>query len=273
MLEIKKIAVLSELNELKKEYFEKTTSPLDGMWHFGFVPMSEHLGFYVNNELVGFCCINDDGYLLQFHLETNSDTSAQALFTLIAQQNSKVIGQVKGAFVSTAEPDYMSLCLDNSSIFKVNALMYKQDPKVSNTQKHSFVMAMATEQQLAEYVKFASNNIGAPEQWLTGYYGKLIKRKELFGYRKEGQLLAVGECRLFDEHQSDYADLGMIVAQSMRGQGIAKKVLHWLTTHASSKGLKSICSTESNNIAAQKAIASAGFVSTNRIVQFEFNHA
>ena len=167
MLEIKKIAVLSELNELKKEYFEKTTSPLDGMWHFGFVPMSEHFGFYVNNELVGFCCINDDGYLLQFHLETNSDTSAQALFTLIAQQNSKVIGQVKGAFVSTAEPEYMSLCLDNSSVFKVNALMYKQDPKVSNTQKHSIAMAVATEQQLAEYVKFSSTNIGAPEQWLT----------------------------------------------------------------------------------------------------------
>ena len=108
---------------------------------------------------------------------------------------------------------------------------------------------------------------------VNGYYGELIKRKELQGYRKEGQLLAVGECRLFDEHQSDYADLGMIVAQSMRGQGIAKKVLHWLTTLASSKGLKSMCSTESDNIAAQKAIASAGFVSANRIVQFEFNLA
>lgn len=273
MLEIKNIESFDELSELKKEYFKKTTSPLDGMWHFGFVPMSKHFGFYINNTLVGFCCINNDGYLLQFHLETNSETSANALFTSIAEQNSKVIGEVKGAFVSTAEPHYMSLCLDNSSVFKVNALMYLQDSKMSINQKDSVEMEVATEQQLAEYVQFSATNIDAPEQWLNSYYGKLIKRKELLGYHKGEQLLAVGECRLFDEYQTEYADLGMIVDQSMRGQGIAKNVLQFLTTHASSKGLQSICSTESNNIGAQKAISSAGFVSTNRIVQFEFNTA
>ena len=42
------IESLDELSKLKKEYFKKTTSPLDGMWHFGFVPMSKHFGFYVN---------------------------------------------------------------------------------------------------------------------------------------------------------------------------------------------------------------------------------
>jgi RimJ/RimL family protein N-acetyltransferase len=235
--------------------------------------MSKHFGFYVNNALVGFCCINDDGYLLQFHLETNSKTSAQALFTLMVEQNSNVIGEIKGAFVSTAEPHYMSLCLDNSSIFKMNALMYQQDAKMSINQKDTIDMEVATEQQLAEYVQFSTTNISAPEQWLNSYYGKLIKRKELLGYRKKEQLSAVGECRLFDEYQTEYADLGMIVDQSMRGQGIAKKVLQFLTTHASSKGLQSICSTESNNFGAQKAISSAGFLSTNRIVQFKFNTA
>ena len=126
-------------------------------------------------------------------------------------------------------------------------------------------MEVATEQQITEYINFTTINIGAPEQWLNSYYGKLIKRKELLGYRKGEQLLAVGECRLFDEHQIMYADLGMIVAQSMRGQDIAKKVLHFLTSHASSKGLQSMCSTESNNIGAQKEISSAGFVPNNRI--------
>lgn len=272
-LEIKNIEYLDKLNELKNAYFTKTTSPLDGMWHFGFVPMSKHFGFYVNNALVGYCCINDDGYLLQFHLETNCGTSAQALFSFIAEQNSKVIGEVKGAFVSTAESHYLSLCLDNSPVFKVNALMYLQDSKININQSDSVDMEVATEQQLAEYIKFSTTNIDVSKQWLNSYYGKLIKRKELLGYRKGEQLLAVGECRLFDVHQSKYADLGMIVAQSMRGQGIAKKVLHFLTAYASNKGLQSMCSTESNNIAAQKAISSAGFVSTNRIVQFEFKLA
>ncbi len=270
MLNIEKIDSLSELESLKKTYFEKSTAPLDGMWHFGFVPMATHFGFYINKGLVGFCCINNEGYLLQFHLEANPETSAEALFTLITQQTSQVVGEVKGAFVSTAEPAYLSLCLDNSSTFKVHALMYKQVDTLSIKHFEPIAMQLVTEQQLNELVQFAMANIGAPEAWLSGYYSNLIQRNELFGYWCEGELLAAGECRLFDDYQTGHADLGVIVAQSVRGQGIATQVLSYLKKNASSKGLQSMCSTENSNIAAQKAIVNAGFVSANRIVQFEF---
>lgn len=272
MLKIKDIKNLSELSELKKAYFEQATAPLDGMWHFGFVPMARHWGFYVNNSLVGFCCINDDGYMLEFYLQPNLQTNSQELFTLIAEQNSSVIGHVKGAFVSTGEPNYFSLCLDSSSTFTVNALMYQQATKAVNEPHDSIEMDLAVKGQLVEFVQFASDNIGAPKEWLNGYYSNLIEREELLGYWNKGQLQAVGECRLFDEHQTEYADLGMIVSQSERGQGIAKKVLSFLVKYASNKDLKSICSTERDNIAAQKAIARVGFLPSNRIVQFEFNH-
>lgn len=271
MVNIKKIESLSELNKFKKQYFEQATSPLDGMWHFGFAPMALHFGFYIKGQLVGYCCINDEGYLLQFYLEPISHRFSQALFTLIAQQNSNVIGPVKGAFVSTAEPEYLSLCLDNSSTFNVNSFMYQHSGSRDNKLNDVIDMHIANESQLDEFVEFAVHNIGAPEQWLNGYYTNLISRKELFGYWFEGKLIAAGECRLFDEYQTDYADLGMIVAKSERGQGIAKKVLSFLTTHASSKGLKAICSTEASNIGAQKAIMNASFSSVNRIVQFEFD--
>jgi len=270
MLNIARIDSLSELAALKKAYFAKSTAPLDGMWHFGFVPMATHFGFYLKKELVGFCCINDDGYLLQFHLEANNETSAEALFTLITQQTSQIIGEVKGAFVSTAEPAYLSLCLDNSSIFKVNALMFQQEGALSTKYLEPITMASVNQKQLNELVQFSMTNIGAPEVWLTGYYSNLVKRKELFGYWCDGELLAAGECRLFDEYQTGYADLGVIVAQSVRGQGIATQVLSYLKNHASSLGLQSMCSTENSNISAQKAIVNAGFVSANRIVQFEF---
>lgn len=270
MLTIKKIDCLNELKALKKAYFAKATTPLDGMWHFGFVPMAKHFGFYVNKDLVGFCCINDDGYLLQFHLEVNPETSAEAIFTLITQQTSQVIGEVKGAFVSTAEPDYLSLCLDNTSTFKVNALMYKQEHMLSTKHLEPITMISVNQKQLNELVQFAMKNIGAAEAWLSGYYSNLITRRELFAYWREGELLAAGECRLFDEYQTGYADLGVIVAQQVRGQGIATQVLSYLNSNALSRDLQSMCSTESANISAQKAIANAGFISANRIVQFEF---
>jgi RimJ/RimL family protein N-acetyltransferase len=273
MINIKKIESLSELTVLKEAYFNCAIVPLDGMWHFGFVPMAKHFGFYVEQSLIGFCCVNEDGYLLEFHIEPNHHKFSQELFTLIAQQNSSIIGEVKGAFVSTSEPSYLALCLDNSATFKVNALMYQHAPKLIDDQTESIDMQLACAEQLSEFVNFSVANIGAPEQWLSQYYGNLIARKELFGYWYKGQLLAAGLCRLFDQYQTEYADLGMIVAQSVRGQGIAKQVLKYLTKHAANLELIAICSTESSNIAAQKAIAHTGFTSTHRIVQFEFSQA
>jgi RimJ/RimL family protein N-acetyltransferase len=240
------------------------------MWHFGFVPMAKHYGFYVEQSLIGFCCINDEGYLLQFYIEPNFQVFSQELFTLISQNNSSIIGEVKGAFVSTAEHNYLALCLDNSMSFKVNALMYQHKSALSEDSIEKINMQLACAEQLSEFVNFSVINIGAPEQWLTQYYGNLIARNELFGYWHKGQLLAAGECRLFDQYQTEYTELGMIVAQSARGQGIAKKVLNYLIKHANNLGLKAICSTESSNVAAQKAIAHAGFSSAHRIVQFEF---
>lgn len=84
MLEIRPIESLEETSQLKQAYFAQSSAPLDGMWHFGFVPMSAHLGFYEQGILVGFCCINDEGYMLQFYLSSEAKTDAKSLFTLIA---------------------------------------------------------------------------------------------------------------------------------------------------------------------------------------------
>ncbi|NAX45736.1 GNAT family N-acetyltransferase [Photobacterium halotolerans] len=271
MLEIKPIKKLDQIDELKKQYFEQSTAPLDGMWHFGFVPMSSHFGFYEDDSLVGYCCINGDGYMLQFYLSQAAHTQARELFTLISEQNSSVVGCVNGAFVSTAEPHYLSLCLDNSSSFKVNALMYKQVAPFVSDNRTSLDLKLASLEQLSKFVEFAVNNIGAPAKWLSEYFGNLIRREELWGYWSDGKLLATGECRLFDEHQTKYADLGMIVAESERGQGIATRVLNRLVSLANKRGLIPICSTDGGNLGAQKAIQRAGLEPLNRIIQIEFD--
>ena len=276
MLDIKKIESISELDELKKAYFAEATAPLDGMWHFGFVPMSDHFGFYEDNLLVGYCVVNSENYLLQFYLSPIATVQASELFTLIAQGNSSEIGTLSGAFVSTAETQYMALTLDNSLSFNVNAKMYRF-AQALKTQKHktneALPMQLAAPEQLNDYVDFAVNAIGAPKEWLSGYFANLIQRDELWGYWVEGQLIATGECRFFDDIQKEFADLGMIVAESERGKGIATGVLEHLVQHALSKQLTPICSTEMSNIGAQRAISRVGMRSQNRIVQFEFDQS
>ncbi|PHR90365.1 MAG: GNAT family N-acetyltransferase [Moritella sp.] len=272
MLTIKKIEETVQLDTLKLQYLNTTTAALDGMWLCGFLPMATHFGFYENETLVGYCAINADDYLLQFHLDPQSQLQAIELFTLIVEQNSTVIGEVKGAFVSTAEPLYLSLCLDNYANHQTHSLMYQQNRAAIPYQGESIEMQLASDAQLSDFVQLAVNAIGAPEEWLTEYYQRLINRQELFGHWGLGKLLASGECRLFDTVQTEYADLGMIVAESERGKGLATQVLNNLITRADSNGLTAMCSTEMTNIGAQKAIVKAGFIACHRIMQFSNGH-
>jgi ribosomal protein S18 acetylase RimI-like enzyme len=270
MIQVKKIEVIDQLSTLKQQYLKQTTAPLDGMWLCGFIPMATHFGFYDNEQLVGYCCINNEGYLLQFYLCPEKQAQASLLFGSLFVQNSSTTGEINGAYVSSAEPQYLSLCLDTFSKFKVNSLMYQlsNNSKPEQEKETGLQMEIVKSDQLAEAVEFAKNAIGAPEEWLTGYFTNLINRQELFAYWENGQLLATGECRDFVEYQTDYTDLGLIVDTSTRGQGLGTKVIKYLITIAEAKGLKPICSTEKTNIGAQKAISRAGFYTGNRIIQF-----
>ena len=271
MIQIKKLESIDQVSKLKQQYIEQTTAPLDGMWLTGFVPMASHYGFYDGDKIIGFCCINEDGYLLQFYVSPHKQEQASLLFTTVITRKNPSIGKINGAFVSTAEPHYLSLCLDHFTKFKVNALMYQLglSLKAAQEQDQILQLTIVKTEQLAELVTFAEAAIGAPEQWLKGYFTNLINRQELYGYWKNGRLFATGECRGYDEHQTQYADIGVIVDDSQRGKGLGTKVLKQLIIISKARELKPICSTESTNIGAQKAISRTGFFASNRIVQFD----
>lgn len=270
MINVIKIEELNELSTLKAEYINQATAPLDAMWLCGFVPMATHFGFYNNEELIGFCCVNSDGYLLQFYVNQRHYVHAADIFTSVISKIESPVGKVNGAFASTAESHYFSLCLDEQQEMQVNGFMYQQVKALTTPQDSYLTMAVATLDQLSEFVEFAKENIGAPEEWVSGYYANLISRQELFGHWNGSQLIAAGERRLFNEHQTNYADLGMVVATSERGKGLGAQVLRYLVALTNSQGLTAMCSTEKSNIASQKAITHAGFSSSHRIVQFDF---
>lgn len=264
-LKIVKLDRQEDLQPLKKAYFAQATGPLDGMWHFGFVSMARHFGFLEKGKLVGYCCVDSDGIMLEFYVMPNADIDPSNLFHLLCCDYSSEIGAVKGAVASTAEPLYLGNCLDHLAPAKVIATTFIAT-KLYTT---DLTMQLAKIEDLEDFVCFASANTQLPEDWISGYYANLINRKELWGHWNKGLLLASGECRLFDRHQCDFAELGVIVSMFERSKGLATKVLGFLTQQAESNNLRSICSTETSNIAAHKAILNAGFCVNNKILKFD----
>lgn len=266
--DVRPLPSIATVVDMRSRYLDQATAPLDGMWLYGFVPMSKHYGFYDRNSLCGYFCLNEQGRLLQFYVDDRHCMDALSYFQLVVTGD--VIDEtVVGAFVSTAEPAYLSLCLDTFASFDVNALMYELDVSKSREKMDSaVVLEEAVAGQLSQVVDFAASAIGAPKDWLAGYYENLINRGELYVVRRDGEIIATGESRLSDAYESGYADVGVIVAKNERGQGIATQVLRRLVEINESRDRQSICSTEKGNRAAQRAISRAGFVSRHRIVEF-----
>lgn len=259
----KKVSI-DELPALKSAYYAALAAPYDGMWGT-FASQADHYLLADNQETKGFCCVNTDLKLLQFYSEPNYDASpafAQAIKDL----------SLTGAFVSTIDPLAMALSMDHQTSMKVHALMYHY-PKAAPPKTAVFPdgadVRLLSESHLDEAVAFAHETLGASEAWLSSYFSGLIGRQELYGVLLNGALIATGECRRNDNHTAT-SDVGIVVSKNHRGQGLASNVLRALVNESHHRGDHTICSTEADNLAAQKAISSAGFLCYHRIVEFTF---
>lgn len=253
------------VSDLKRDYLAQLTSPLDGMWE-AFGGMADHYGIIRDEKTIGYGALNSDQKLLQFYVEPGHDPAP--IFTKFIEML-----RVAGAIVSTGDPRFLSLCMDHQGAIQVNALQYHiegDSPLKSAHFPPQTTFRPIKSDELSVAVDYAVETLGANVNWLTGYFANLIDRAELFGLWQGDALMATGECRV-SESQRPYADLGMTVAQSHRKQGLATNILRQLLAHCRKRDLSPICSTERENIAAQKAIMKAGFVSDHRILDIAFD--
>lgn len=259
-------ASAEDIISLKSQYLSQVTAPLDGMWQ-AFESMANHYKISHIDQMVGYCTVNDEQKLLEFFTVAGHD--AREIFHQILTQT-KIIG----AFVATCDAPSLSLCLDHQNSVSVNALMYHVDedthvPSAIFEEGTDFTLLNKSDLETA--IIFTSETLGAEPDWLRGYYKNLIAEDMLHGLWQAGKLIAVGECRP-SATQKLYADLGMIVSQKHRKQGLATNILRHLIHLCNEQGLKPICSTEASNIDAQKAISNAGFTSYHRILEVTFSN-
>lgn len=247
---------------LRHEYLKSLSAPKDGMWE-AFVDMGAFFEIKTSEKTIGYLVLNQDRYIIQFYVLKD----AAAVFSHAIEKL-----EIAGAFVATCETDFMCLSIDMHKSLSINALMYQasllddiEEPQF-NTE---FDFRVLNKEDMENAVSFAIAAIGAPEDWLRGYYSERIDRGELHGLFNKGNLIATGECRISPLFQG-VADIGMIVAPTHRKKGIATGVLVRLLQLCREKNLSPICSTEKDNFGAQKAIEKAGFEAYHRILDVKF---
>ena len=260
----------NELEPWRRKYLDSTSAPLDGMW-LSFAAMSDHYSFLIDEQVCGYCAVNSENKLLQFHVDSTTDK--EKCFQLVLNEL-----KITAANVSSAEIQFFELCKTHSSTEPALVDLMYHIPAGTLVERPHFPDGTDIEQismyLLDSAVEFSVAALGADANWLKEYYVQRISDSELFGLwnasgLQERELIATGEFRP-SQLQPQFADVGMIVAKQYRGQGIATNMLRWLIEKSRNSDKQPICSTSHDNRASQVAIERAGFAKYHEILQFSF---
>ncbi len=254
-----------EIADLRRDYLASLTAPIDGMWE-AFAAMGRHWEIRCREARAGYICVNEQGQLLQFYVEGRFESFTPEFFAGVIARD-----EVDGAIVSTADPLFLGLCLDAHKQVRVHTFLYRDHHRGESGFKNAAEASLDVVQadELAEVAELQRDSLDQdPGDWLIGYLENLIARRELYALRVGGEIVGTGEARVSDS-QPPFVDLGVITMRRHRRQGVATDILWRLKQICKDRELVPICSTTSENLGAQRAIAQAGFISRHRILEVE----
>jgi hypothetical protein len=238
----------SEVGELTKNYYTNIDTPLDDMWENAIIPSAD---FYTisDEHIIGYFAVDATNTMLQFHLKDGFKHLYANAFEQVLEKH-KIIS----ALVATYEPEYLSLCLDNSMKSKLDTILYHQDGSIDITlPMKGLSMDIATIAQLDEVIAFCTNKVGMEGEWMRHYFKAILPKNSVYLFKYNGNIVGAGEMRP-SESSPVYANVGVMVSKKFRGKNLGSYILSQMKMVANAKGLKTICSTTVDNIASQKAI-------------------
>ncbi|MEZ4824779.1 MAG: GNAT family N-acetyltransferase [Bacteroidia bacterium] len=257
-----------KLLTLKEEYYQSLSAPMDGMWHV-FAEQSAQWEISADQKLSGFFSINSSGQLLGLYMRDHLLIQAPEIFRSLLEEH-----KVKEAIVGTNDPLFLSLCMDRAKSSSTHTLMYRDFQKISISlplpvSDANFRHATADDAERIA-VFFAENAEQRPDQdWYSEYVRQLQTRGEMFLLELNEEIIGISEIRK-SKAQSDYADVGMLVAEKHRRQGLGAYLLASAKAVCYRYGVIPVCSCQMDNVSSRHAIEKVGFISKHRMLHVRF---
>ena len=251
------------IQALKQAWLKSLTAPQDGMWE-SFTDQAKHWLIQLNQETVGYTCVNEENTLLQFYLQPQFLNEGAAIFKTFIQQQ-----KITQAIIGTNNPICLSLILHLNQSVQVHTYLFKDFSASAPTTNQDIAVVMAKSKDLLKLIAFCNYSVGAPEQWLKVYLGDLIEKGEIFILEDAGEVVGTCEVRK-SASNPDVADLGIIVSPDHRKKGLGTLLLGKAKEIALQWKKSPICSCEKDNLGSLKAIQNNGFRSIHQMLLVEF---
>ena len=258
----RKVTDVDELAGLKKEWLSSLTSPQDGMWE-SFRNSAINWGIVFDGEMIGYASVGEGNQLLQFYVSPKYLLNGELIFKEFIDEM-----KIKTGIVGTNNPSYLSMALNFVKELAVNTYLFRNTFEVNIDEKEGVIKACENK-DIERIVNFCCYSMGAPKEWLAGYIGGLIEKKEIFSLEQAGEIIGTCEVRK-STTAPEFADIGMVVSPDFRRKGYGTYLLNKAKTIAIEWGKIPICSCEKDNVGSIKSISNCGFVSRYQLLSITF---
>lgn len=255
-----KTDITETINAYRAQLYKSLKAPIDAMWEQLYIASSQHY-LIKQSDTLGYCCINEEGCLIQIFLEKNYLSLMDKVIQELISD-----GLIKSASLSSNEPVAFNSCLLHSKSLKTNTFCFQHLNKEVEIDSNLNIELVTTDN--IPFVKlFLKEQVGMDDTF--GYTENLVAREEIFMLKESETIIATSEYRISDS-QPEIADLGIIVNRDFQGKGLATQIMKMQVNRALKSGRKPICSTTVDNIASRKAIEKSGFYCSNIIFDIIF---
>ena len=167
-----KTNVSDTINDLRVKLYQKLTAPIDAMWEQLYIASSQH---YViendNNSVIGYCCIDDKGSLIQIFLSEEFNSQMEKVITLLID-----LKLISSASLSSNEPLSFNTCLYYSKSIKPNTLCF-QHSNIPFENNFLLNLELVLQNDIPAIKEFLKEQVNMDDTF--GYTENLVARKEI----------------------------------------------------------------------------------------------
>ena len=274
----------SQLADLQEQWTKSLLAPQDGMYE-RFREMADHWSIELSGQTIGFAVADEDNGMMNFYLEPQHHPLATEYLQAFVEQE-----KISQALLGTHNPLALTAALHLQKGVEVNSLLF-MDIGTDATSIFSMlsgegvrpaeVLTKTIQQPAATQLKHAQlsdlerlisfyddGDVG-PREWLENYLKGHVEKGSCYFLERDNTIIGACEVRV-SESQLGLADIGMIVGEGYRRQGLGTYLLGQARRLARASGKIPICSCEADNIGSRKSIEANGFRNVHSMLRLSF---
>lgn len=256
-MKLKVIRTSTPISAERRELHLKSLAYSQELYIENLVPDAASYEIYDDTKLVGYALVSSEKTIIEFHIDPDANGSAnEALSQLVS------VSKATNALCKSFDDLFVTACSNLNWRFEPGGLLFRRFEKSSNTLSN-IQHEPATTEDINAILEMHDGFFEGTSEILT----YLEPNARLFKYHIQNEFVGCGITKQINA-SFDFYDIGYVVKKSHRRKGIATHIAVHLKEYCLAQGWNPVAGCNISNIASQKTLQNAGFISEHTILRF-----